>query len=146
MKIKVKKLHELAQIPSYGTGGAAGFDIASVEQVTVQPGDTILVRTGLSFEVPPGYYMQVVPRSGLSSRSKIRLANTPGTIDEDYRGEVKFIVDNLLGKFPEPYIVKIGEKLGQGFIKKYDKVEFEEVSEKLSETVRGESGFGSTDK
>jgi len=143
MKVKVKKLHELAQIPSYGTEHAAGFDIASIEQVTIMPGQTLLVRTGLSFEIPEGYYMQVVPRSGLSSKTSVRLSNAPGTIDSDYRGEVKFILDNLMGKFPEPYIVKIGEKLGQGMIKKYDKVEFEEIEE-LTTTERGEKGFGST--
>lgn len=145
MKVKVKKLHPDAQIPTYGTEGAAKFDIASIEQVVVKAGETKLIRTGLAFEVPPGYFMQIVPRSGLSSKTKIRLSNSPGTIDEDYRGEVKFILDNILGKFPEDYIVKIGEKLGQGSIEKYDKVEFEEVEE-LSETERGENGFGSTDK
>ncbi len=144
MKIKVKKLHELAQLPTYGTEHAAGFDIASIEQVTIQPGQTLKVRTGLSFEIPAGYYMDIRPRSGLSSKTQVRLSNSPGVIDSDYRGEVMFILDNLMGKFPEPYIVKIGEKLGQGMIKKYDKVEFEEIEE-LSESVRGENGFGHTD-
>src|ERR1019366_4355871 len=116
MKVKVKKLHELAQIPSYGTEHAAGFDISSIEQVVIQPGQTLKVRTGLSFEIEPGYYMDIRPRSGLSSKTQIRLSNAPGVIDSDYRGEVMFILDNLMGKFPEPYTIKIGEKLGQGLI------------------------------
>ena len=143
MKVKVKKLHELAQTPVYADEFAAGFDIASIEQVVIQPGQTLKVRTGLAFEIEPGYYMQIVPRSGLSSKTKIRLSNSPGTIDSNYRGEVLFILDNLMGKFPEPYTIKIGEKLGQGLIKKYEKVEFEEIEE-LNETERGTNGFGST--
>lgn len=147
MKIKIKKLHELAQIPSYGTKGSAGFDIASVEQVRVLAGETKLIKTGLSFEIPAGYEMEIRPRSGLSLKSKIRLSNSPGTIDSDYRGEVHFIVDNIMTKFPNEYLIEIGQKLGQGIIRKVDQVEFEEISEQdeLTETERGSNGFGSTD-
>lgn len=143
MKIKVKKLSKLAQIPTYGTKEAAGFDIASIEEVVVLPGETKLIKTGLSFEIPSGYFMDIRPRSGLSSKTKLRLSNAPGTIDSDYRGQIMFIVDNLMTKFPNPYTVKVGEKLGQGIIKKIDQVEFEEVEE-LTETERGSNGFGST--
>lgn len=143
MKLKVKKLHPEAVLPSYATVGSAAFDIASVEQVTILPGETIKVRTGLSFEVPEGYELEIRPRSGLSFNSKIRLSNSPGTIDSDYRGEVHFILDNLMTKFPNPYIINVGQRLGQGIIRKVDQVEFEEVTE-LSETERGEKGFGSS--
>ncbi len=143
MKVKVKKLHPNAQIPTYGSIGGAAFDLYSIEQTTIQPGQTLAIDTGLGFELDPGYYLQILPRSGLSLNSKIRIANSPGTVDEDFKGSVKIILDNLLSKFPETYIVKKGERIAQGMIKKYDKVEFEEVEE-LSETERGEKGFGST--
>jgi len=141
MKLKVKKLHPDAILPSYATVGSAAFDIASIEQLTILPGETKKVRTGLSFEIPEGYELEIRPRSGLSLNSKIRLSNSPGTIDSDYRGEVHFILDNLMTKFPNPYIVAKGQRLGQGIIRKVDQVEFEEVIE-LSETERGENGFG----
>jgi len=143
MKLKVKKLTEEATIPSYATSGSAAFDIASCEQVTILPGTTVKVRTGLSFEIPEGYELEIRPRSGLSYNSKIRLSNSPGTIDSDYRGEVHFILDNLMTKFPNPYTIMIGQRLGQGIIRKVDQVEFEEVTD-LTETERGDKGFGSS--
>lgn len=145
MKLKVKKLDKDAVIPTYGTAGAAAFDISSLEEVTILPGATVKVRTGLSFEIPEGYELEIRPRSGLSFNSKIRLSNSPGTIDSDYRGEVHFILDNLMTKFPNPYTVTKGQRLGQGIIRKVDQVEFEEVKE-LSSTERGEKGIGSTGK
>lgn len=143
MKVKVKKLHPDAKIPTYGSVGSAAFDLYSIEQTTIQPGQTLAIDTGLAFELDPGYYLQILPRSGLSLNTKVRVANAPGTVDQDFKASIKIIVDNLLGKFPEVYIVKKGERIAQGMIKKYDKVEFEEVEE-LSKTVRGENGFGST--
>ncbi len=143
MKLKVKKLIPEATLPTYGTKGSAGFDIASSEQVTILPGETIKVRTGLSFEIPEGYELEIRPRSGLSLNSKLRLSNSPGTIDSDYRGEVHFIIDNLMTKFPNPYTIMAGQKLGQGILRKVDQVEFEEVTE-LTVTERGANGFGST--
>jgi dUTP pyrophosphatase len=143
MKLKVKKLHEDATMPSYGTAGAAAFDIASMEQYTILPGETVKVRTGLAFEVPEGYELEIRPRSGLSFTSKIRLSNSPGTVDSDYRGEVHFILDNLMTKFPNPYLIMKGQRLGQGILREVTRVEFEEVTE-LSETIRGQKGFGST--
>jgi dUTP pyrophosphatase len=143
MKLKYKKLHKDALEPSYSTVGSAGFDIASCEQVTIIPGETMKVRTGLSFEIPQGYELEIRPRSGLSYTSKIRLSNSPGTIDSDYRGEVHFILDNIMTKFPNPYIINRGQRLGQGILRKVDQVEFEEVTE-LSETERGDKGFGSS--
>lgn len=143
MDLKVKKLHPDAQIPSYATSGAAGFDISSIEQVTILPGETVSVRTGLAFEIPEGYELEIRPRSGLSLKSKIRLSNSPGTIDSDYRGEVHFILDNLMTKFPNPYTVTAGQRLGQGFLRKVDKVNLIEVTS-LSTTDRGSNGFGSS--
>jgi dUTP pyrophosphatase len=143
MKLKLKKLHEAAKTPTYGTKFAAGFDIASIEQVTINAGETRAVRTGLSFEIPEGYELEIRPRSGLSLKTKIRIANAPATIDSDFRGEVLLIVDNIMNKFPEPYIIVAGQKLAQGFLRKVDRVEFEEVEE-LTETERGENGFGSS--
>jgi len=143
MILKYKKLHEDAMEPVYSTKGAACFDISSMEQYSILPGETVKVRTGLAFEVPEGYELEIRPRSGLSFTSKIRLSNSPGTVDSDYRGEVHFILDNLMTKFPNPYLIMKGQRLGQGILRKVDRVEFEEVTE-LSETIRGEKGFGST--
>jgi dUTP pyrophosphatase len=143
LNLKIKKLDPTAILPSYATEGSAAFDISSLEQITILPGQTVKVRTGLAFEVPEGYELEIRPRSGLSLNSKIRLSNSPGTIDSDYRGEVHFILDNLMTKFPNPYTVIKGQRLGQGILRKVDRVEFVEVEE-LSETVRGEKGFGSS--
>lgn len=94
INVKVRKLHDDAVIPRYATDGASGFDLVAVEDVIISPGETKLVRTGLAFEIPPGYEMQIRPRSGISLKTKLRVANSPGTIDEDFRGEVCVIVDN----------------------------------------------------
>ena len=92
IKIDIKKLHEDAVIPTYGTEGAAGFDFYSVDDYVVDPGKTVIVKTGLAVAVPVGYYLAVVPRSGVSAKTGIRIANSPGTVDADYRGEVGVIV------------------------------------------------------
>lgn len=143
MELKVKKLHPDAVLPAYGSKGAAAFDLASIEEFRLLPGDIVKVRTGLAFEVPPGYELEIRPRSGLSFNSKLRIANSPGTIDSDYRGEVEIIVDNIMGKFPNPYTITKGQRLAQGIIRKVDQVTFVEVEE-LNETERGAKGFGSS--
>lgn len=143
MELKVKKLHKDAILPTYGSKGAAAFDLASIEEFRLLPGDIVKVRTGLAFEIPPGYELEIRPRSGLSFNSKLRIANSPGTIDSDYRGEVEIIVDNIMGKFPNPYTITKGQRLAQGIIRKVDQVTFVEVEE-LNETVRGAKGFGSS--
>jgi dUTP pyrophosphatase len=145
MDLKIKKLDPNAILPSYATQGSAAFDISSLEEITILPGHTVKVRTGLAFEIPEGYELEIRPRSGLSLNSKIRLSNSPGTVDSDYRGEVHFILDNLMTKFPNSYTVTKGQRLGQGIIRKVDRVEFVQVEE-LSETQRGEKGFGSSGK
>lgn len=143
MKLKVKKLDPEAVIPTYATEDSACFDLSSIEEIVILPGETKKIRTGLSFEVPSGYKLQINPRSGVSLNTKIRLSNSPGTIDADYRGEVHFIIDNLMTRFPNPYTVMKGQRLAQGELVKINQVEFEEV-EDLSETERGEKGFGSS--
>jgi dUTP pyrophosphatase len=144
MKLKVKKLHRNAMIPTYGSKNAAAFDLYSAEQVTVQPGQTVAIDTGLAFDLPENHYLEIYPRSGLSLNSNIRIANAPGIVDEDYRGSVKIIVDNVMVKFPNPYIINIGQRLAQGIVRfRKEQDEFEEVNE-LSETERGDKGFGSS--
>lgn len=95
VNVKIKRLHPAAVIPKYARPGDSGFDLVAVEDVIIAPGETALVPTGLAVEIPPGYEMQVRPRSGVSLRTKLRLANSPGTVDSEFRGEVKVIVDNI---------------------------------------------------
>lgn len=138
--MKIKRLTETATIPQYQTSGAAGFDFHASERVIIMPGETILVPTGLSFEVPTGFELQVRPRSGMSLKTKLRVSNAPGTIDSDYRGEVKIIIDNI---GHSPYTVDIGDRIAQGVMSMVSQFDFEEVTE-LTETQRGAGAFGST--
>ncbi|UYZ15588.1 dUTP diphosphatase [Brevibacillus sp. WF146] len=93
--VKIKRLHPDAVIPQYATADAAGFDLVAVEDVIIAPGETVKVCTGLAFELPPGYELQIRPRSGISAKTKLRVANAPGTVDADYRGEVCVLIDNV---------------------------------------------------
>lgn len=146
MKLKIKKLHEGAMLPKYATAGAACFDLAAVVddlnslEVSVMPHSAMAFRTGLSFEVPEGHVMLVFSRSGHGFKNGVRLANCAGVIDSDYRGEVlvKLHNDNYL-----PLNIYNGDRIAQAMILPVQQVEFEEVSD-LSETDRGENGFGST--
>jgi dUTP pyrophosphatase len=95
MQIRVKRLHPDAVIPKYVHIGDSGFDLYAIEDVIVEPGQTVKVRTGLSFEIPDGYELQIRPRSGVSAKTKLRVSNTPGTVDASYRGEVMVLVDNI---------------------------------------------------
>lgn len=135
--VKVTKLNDNAKIPKYGSSGAAGFDFYASETITVMPGETAMIGTGLAFELSPMTELQVRPRSGMSAKTKIRVAF--GTVDEDYRGEVKIILDNI-GVLP--YTVNIGDRIAQGVISPVLYAEFSE--EVLSKTERGSGGFGST--
>ena len=143
MNIKVKKLYESVVLPEYKTSGAAAFDFESMIDIIINPNETKIIPTGLAFEIPDGYELQVRPRSGLSAKTKLRVSNSPGTIDSDYRGEVCIILDNISSE--ESYTINKGERIAQGVISKVEKITFEEV-ENLSETERGEGGFGSTGK
>jgi dUTP pyrophosphatase len=127
-------------LPSYGTCGAAGLDVVAAEDLTLQPGERRAVATGFAIAIPQGYEVQVRPRSGLALRHGITCLNTPGTIDEDYRGEVKVILANLGS---EPFEVRRGERIAQLVPAPVLKASFTEVAE-LSETERGSGGFGST--
>lgn len=145
MKVKIKKLHPEAAVPKYQTKGAAGFDLSALEDVYIYPGETKLVKTGLSMEIPEGYELQIRPRSGMSLKTKIRIANSPGTIDSDYRGEIAIIIDHI--GFSErriPYIIEKGERIAQGILQAVIQADFEIVEEDLSTTERGEGAFGST--
>lgn len=95
MTVQIKKLHPDAVIPRYAHPGDSGFDLVAVEDVIIQPGKTAKVRTGLAFEIPPGYELQIRPRSGISAKTKLRVSNSPGTVDSSYRGEVCVLVDNI---------------------------------------------------
>jgi dUTP pyrophosphatase len=126
--------------PAYATPGAAGLDIVAAEDLTLAPGQRHAVATGFAIAIPSGYEVQVRPRSGLALKHGITCLNTPGTIDEDYRGEVKVILANLGS---EPFEVRRGERIAQLIPAPVLKAEFREV-EALTETSRGAGGFGST--
>ncbi|AXF39828.1 deoxyuridine 5'-triphosphate nucleotidohydrolase [Paenibacillus phage Ley] len=169
MEVKIKKLHPDAVIPQYATAGAAGFDLVAVEDRLIQPGETKTVSTGLAFEIPEGYEIQIRPRSGVSVRTPLRIPNAPGTIDHDYRGEVKVLLSNTSHPMYSPglflrtidgdalldftvaglefetgsYIVQKGDRIAQGIIAPVERAEFTVVGE-LSETKRGAGGFGHT--
>jgi dUTP pyrophosphatase len=144
--VKIRRLAngEGVPLPSFETEHAAGADVrAAVDgPVTIQPGEIRLIPCGFAMAVPPGYEAQVRPRSGLSSQHGLTLINTPGTIDADYRGEVKVPLVNF-GR--EPFIVERGMRVAQMVIAALPKVNFAEVEE-LDETARGEGGFGHTGK
>ena len=127
-------------LPAYASHGAAGMDVVAAEDVTLQPGERHAVATGFAIAIPPGHEVQVRPRSGLALKYGITCLNTPGTIDEDYRGEVKIILANL---GLEPFDVRRGERIAQLVPAVVLKGEFDEV-ESLDETHRGAGGFGST--
>ncbi len=126
--------------PSYATEGAAGLDVVAAEDLTIEPGARHAVATGFAIAIPPGFEVQVRPRSGLALKHGVTCLNTPGTIDEDYRGEVKVILANLGS---EPFEVRRGERIAQLVPAPVLKVRFEEVAE-LDVTARGAGGFGST--
>ena len=127
-------------LPSYASPGAAGMDVVAAEDVTLAPGERHAVASGFAIAIPPGHEVQVRPRSGLALKHGITCLNTPGTIDEDYRGEVKVILANLGS---EPFEVRRGERIAQLVPAPLLKAEFDEV-DSLDETDRGAGGFGST--
>ena len=140
--IEAKRLSngEGLPLPSYASDGAAGLDVVSAEDVTLAPGARHAVATGFAIAIPPGYEVQVRPRSGLALKHGVTCLNTPGTIDSDYRGEVKVILANLGA---EPFEVRRGERIAQLVPATVLRAEFEEV-EDLDSTERGGGGFGST--
>ncbi len=129
-------------LPSYATAGAAGMDLlaAVAETVMLAPGERVLVPTGLAMALPPGHELQIRPRSGLALRHGIVLPNAPGTIDEDYRGELQVIVMNAGNA---PFAIERGMRIAQAVLSPVLRAEWQEV-EALDGTVRAEAGFGST--
>jgi dUTP pyrophosphatase len=142
IKVKVAKHAKGLPLPAYMSEGSAGADVrAAIEsEITIMPGETALVATGLHFEIPVGYELQVRPRSGLALNHGITLPNSPGTLDSDFRGELKVIVMNVSKK---PFVMKRGERIAQVVTAKVAKATFAECRE-LSETARGSDGLGST--
>lgn len=168
-QVKVKLLNENAVMPTYGSEGAAGFDLYATEDVLIEPGETKKVPLGLAFELPPGYVLYIMPRSGLSSKTTLRQPNSVGVVDSDYRGEVSMMFDNIAQTRnmrtrpyvydlsnetvylnpdqrevkPVSYLVRKGDRVCQGVIQKIPAISLVEVDE-LLETERGSGGFGST--
>lgn len=140
MTVKFRKIDPAAILPSYAHPGDAGMDVRSVEDLVVEPGGRKLVRTGLVMLLPPGYEAQVRPRSGLALKNGVTVLNTPGTIDEGYRGEVGVILANF---GVEPFRVEKGAKIAQIVIAPCTRAEVVETAE-VDETARGAGGFGST--
>lgn len=141
MKVQIinSSKHEL---PTYATNGSAGMDLrANIEEpIILQPMQRVLVPTGIKIALPIGYEVQVRPRSGMALKHGITCANTPGTVDADYRGDVGVILINLSDK---PFTINDGDRIAQMVVNKYERIEWEPVTE-LSETERGEGGFGHT--
>lgn len=145
LKINVKRIEgNTHPLPEYQTKGSAGFDLRANlhEPITIKHGEIKIIPTGLIFEIPQGYEVQIRPRSGLAAKNGISIVNTPGTIDSDYRGEIKIILINL-GK--DDFTVNNGDRIAQGLANKIDQAQFVEINE-LSETERGAGGFGHTGK
>lgn len=142
MEIKIKRLNERAKIPTFGTEFSAGADLYCAEEheTSVCSGQKCSIGTGISMEIPEGYVGLVFARSGLACKNGLRLCNSVGVIDADYRGEIKVVLHNDSEYVRE---IKPGERVAQMIVMPYPKVSFIEVEE-LSGTVRGESGFGGT--
>lgn len=142
IEVKVKKLNSDAILPTYAHPSDAGADIYSSEDVEIPGGATTIVKTGIQVAIPAGYMIQICPRSGLSAKTPLRIANAPGTIDSSYRGEIGVIMHNTGAA---PYTVNKGDRIAQMIIAPAPMIVWEEVNE-LDETERGNGGFGSTGK
>jgi dUTP pyrophosphatase len=140
--VMVKRLahFEGLELPAYATEGAAGMDVLAAEDVTLAPGARHAVATGLALAIPPGFEIQVRPRSGLALKHGITVPNTPGTIDSDYRGELKVI---LINHGADDFDVRRGDRIAQLVLSPVTRASWLKVDE-LDETIRGEGGFGST--
>lgn len=140
MKVRIKKTHENGRIPTYATDGSGAFDFYSAEDRAVFPQFPSAINLGVAMEIPAGHVMLLFPRSSIGKKTWLRMANSVGVIDSDYRGTIHALYDNIAFSNQE---VKQGDRIAQGIILPIPKVEFEEVEE-LSATERGEGGFGST--
>lgn len=142
--VKIVRENDKIELPKYETSGAAGMDVRAniTEPIVLGSLERTLVPTGLKIAIPEGYEVQVRPRSGLALKYGITLLNTPGTIDSDYRGELKMIIANMS---KDAYTINPGERIGQLVLNKVEQIEWE-VVETLDETERGAGGFGHTGK
>lgn len=139
MKVKIKKTHPNGKIPTYATDGSGAFDFYSAEDVVVHENYAKAINLGVAMEVPDGHVLLLFPRSSIGKNTGLRMPNSVGVIDSDYRGTIHALYDNVWSD----YTVLTGDRIAQGIIVPIPKVEFEEVEE-LSTTERGEGGFGST--
>jgi len=167
LNVKIRKVRPHAIIPTYGTAGAACFDLYAAEDTIVAPGETVAVPVGFAVELPDGYEMQIRPRSGISLKTKLRVANSPGCVDSDFRGEVAVIFDNIATTYNEhfpsvttldggleydgfgqylfnTYLIRRGDRIAQAAVVPVPRVSFVEVDEELTQTERGIGGFGHT--
>ena len=143
-KVLIKKLDPAVELPVYKTNGASGMDLMAFikEPVEIKPKTSSLIPTGLSVAFSENYEIQIRPRSGLAAKKNITVLNTPGTIDSDYRGEIKVIINN---HGDENFLVNNGDRIAQMILAPVVKMELEEVNN-LPESIRGKGGFGSTGK
>ena len=141
-EILIKRLSKEVSLPKYETNGSSGMDLAANidANINIDPGKTAIIPTGLALSIPKGFEVQIRPRSGLAAKQKITVLNTPGTIDADYRGEIKVILINL---GHEPFKVEKGLRIAQMVVCPIVQAQLKEV-DNLSETERGKGGFGST--
>ena len=144
VKVLIKKLDPIVKLPEYKTSGASGMDLIAFikDTINLKPKTSTLVPTGISIAFSEDYEIQVRPRSGLAAKNNISVLNTPGTIDSDYRGEIKVI---LFNHGNDNFIIKNGDRIAQMVLSPVVKIELEETND-LPKTIRGEGGFGSTGK
>tara|TARA_B100000029_G_scaffold450193_1_gene473970 strand:+ start:1022 stop:1459 length:438 start_codon:yes stop_codon:yes gene_type:complete len=142
VKILVKKIDKSIKLPKYKTVGSSGMDLVAYtkNKIVIKPGKIAIIPTGIVVGIPKKYEIQIRPRSGLAAKNGITVLNTPGTIDSDYRGEIKIILINLSKK---SFVIKSGDRVAQMVLCPVVKVKFKEIK-KLSKTTRGKGGFGST--
>ena len=144
VKILVKKFEKNIKLPAYKTSGSSGMDLIAYikNKISINPNKTAVIPTGIAVAIPRNYELQIRPRSGLAAKKCISVLNTPGTIDSDYRGEIKVILINLSKK---AFVVKSGDRIAQMILCPISKAKLREV-ERLPKTLRGRGGFGSTGK
>ena len=142
IEVLIKRLSKNVELPKYETNGSSGMDLSANidKQVKIEPGKTSIIPTGISVAIPENFEIQIRPRSGLAAKNQISVLNTPGTIDADYRGELKVILINLSNK---TFVVEGGARIAQMVLCPIVKAKFKEV-DNLDDTIRGAGGFGST--
>lgn len=141
--MKIKLVSPNAVVPTYGSKCAAGMDLYSSDTYSIAPGETILVHTGISMEIPDGYFGAIYPRSGLATKRGLRLANCVGVVDSDYRGEIMVALYN---DSTETQSVELRDRIAQMVIQPYERPQVFDVVNELSDTERGSGGFGHTGK